>query len=96
MKSNEPAPDETAVHNAMLRALKALGLEPQEDWIFVRFVPGQEATYTVVVTHEPARVALSRLLRWNATSVEDYAVGVWVLDESEARRLCEAPPAEPE
>ena len=90
-----PAPDEKSVRDALLRVLRERGLEPSDGWVSVRVVHApwpRERTYTIVIAYQPARVALSDILRRNATSAEKYAVGVWVLDEPEARQLCEVRP----
>jgi len=85
-------PDENTVRRALLRALRVRGLEPQDSWVSIRvahppFSAGR--TYTVVIAYQPARVALAGLLRRTTSTVEQYEVGVWVLDESEARELCD-------
>ena len=89
MAPGKPAPDENNVRDALLRVLTGRGLEPKEDWVTVHIVHEQERTHTFVIAREPARAALYEILRRNATSMEDFLVGVWVLDESEARQLCE-------
>ena len=86
-----PPPDERTVRSALLRVLRERGLEPRDGWVSVRVVTAQwprERTYTVVIAYHPARVALADMLRRNADSAKKNAVGVWVLDESEARELC--------
>jgi len=87
-----PPPDGKIVRDVLLRALRELGLEPQDSWVAVRvaragWTPGQ--TYTVVIAYEAARVGLSGLLRGSASTAENHAVGVWVLNEAEARELCD-------
>jgi hypothetical protein len=75
-----------------LRLLRERGLEPREGWVSVRVINApwpRERTYTVVIAYHPARVALSGALRRTTSSAEKEAVGVWVLDEAEARQLCE-------
>jgi len=86
-----PPPDENTVRHALLRALRVRGLEPQSSWVSIRIAHppfSGERTYTVVIAYQPARVALAGLLRRTTSSAEKYEVGVWVLDESEARELC--------
>ena len=68
-------------------ALRELGLE-QDNSVSVQVAHGawtSERTYTVVIAYQAARVALARLLRRSTSTSDKYAVGVWVLDESEAR-----------
>ena len=87
-----PPPTEKTVRDALLRALRVRGLEPQESWVSVRlaYAPWpRERAYTVVIAYQPARVPLARVLRRSTGSFEREPVGVWVLDEAEARQLCE-------
>jgi hypothetical protein len=90
-----PPPDEKTVRDALLRELTVRGLKPQDSWVSVRVARPPwppDRTYTVVIAYLPARVALSGVLRRSTSSAEKYAVGVWVLDEAEARELCEGQP----
>ena len=90
-----PAPDEKGVRDALLRVLRELGLDPKDDWISVRVVNAawsKERTYSVVIAYEPARAALGGVLPRCVGNAEKYAVGVWVLDQSDARALCERTP----
>jgi len=89
MAPAKPTPDEKNVRDALLRVLKRRGLEPKEDWVTVHIVHEQQRTYTFVIAREPARAALSDILRRYGTSMEDFLVGVWFLDESLAWQLCE-------
>jgi hypothetical protein len=87
-----PPPDEKTVREALLRVLRAHRLEPQDSWAAVRVADAAfspERTYAVVIAYQPARAALSSALRRRTGVVEKYAVGVWMLDESEARELCD-------
>ena len=86
-----PSPDENTVRDALLRALRERGLEPRDGWVSVRLVNApwpRDRTYTVIITCHPARVALLEVLRRTTRNAETRAVGVWVLNESEARQLC--------
>ena len=86
-----PPPDEKIVQHALLRVLREHGLEPREGWVSVRLVDApwpREKTYTVIIASHPARLALLGVLRRTTRSAETRAVGVWVLNESEARQLC--------
>jgi hypothetical protein len=86
-----PPPDEKIVQDALLRVLREHGLEPREGWVSVRLVNAlwsRERTYTVIIASHPARLALLGVLRRTTRSAETRAVGVWVLNESEAHQLC--------
>jgi hypothetical protein len=90
MKATAP-PDEKIVQDALLRVLREHGFEPREGWVSVRLVNApwpRERTYTVIIAYHPARLALLGVLRRTTRSAETQAVGVWVLNESEARHLC--------
>ncbi len=92
MKATTPPPNETILREALLRALKASGLEPREDWVSVRVVNApwpRERTHTAIIAYHPTRLALSKVLRRVTSSGKKEAVEVWVLNESEARQLCE-------
>jgi hypothetical protein len=70
--------------------LSERGLEPRDAWLSVRLVKWpRERMYTVIIAYQPARVVLAGLLGRDMGSVKRNAVGVWVLDESEARDLCD-------
>jgi hypothetical protein len=87
-----PPLDAKNVRDALLRVLRARGLEPQASWVAVRVADAPfspERTYAVVIAYQPARAALSSVLRRRTSVAEKYAVGVWMLDESEARELCD-------
>ena len=57
------SPDNKAVQDALLCVLRGRGLEPRDGWVTVRMVRWQrERLYTVVVTHEAARIALYETL----------------------------------
>jgi hypothetical protein len=74
-----------------MRVLRAQGLEPQDSWLSVRLarVPWpRQGMYTVIAYHA-ATLALARVLQRDTKSAETSAVGVWVLNEAEARQLCE-------
>jgi hypothetical protein len=82
---------EETVREVLLRALKASGLDPQDGWVSVRAVNSPwplQRSYTVVIAYQPARAALAGMLRRNTGGAEKESVGVWVLNESEARQLC--------
>ena len=91
MTKSTPSPDDKTLRDALLRALRDRGLEPQDDWVTVRMVRWpRERLYTVIITHQPARVALSEVLpHYGSSARENAVVGIWVLDESQARALCE-------
>lgn len=81
--------DEKTVLEALLRILREHGLEPQDSWLTVRAayaVWSQHRTYTAIIKHGPASLALRETLRSGATN---YAADVWVLDEAQARQLCD-------
>jgi hypothetical protein len=85
-----PPPDEKTVRNALLRVLRDRGLEPRDGWVSVRVVNApwpRDRTYTVIIAYHPARVALLEVLQRATRNAETHAVGVWVLNESEARHL---------
>ena len=85
-----PPPDEKTVRDALLRELRVRGLEPRDGGVSVRVVNApwpRDRTYTVTIAHYPGRVALLEVLRRTTRSAETQAVGVWVLNESEARQL---------
>jgi hypothetical protein len=91
MTATAPPLDEKTVRDALLRALRQVGLKPQDSWVTVRVAhapPPRDRVYTVVIAYQPARVALSGVLR-PTNRTEKYGVGVWVLDEPQARGLCE-------
>jgi hypothetical protein len=46
--------------------------------------------HMVVVAEHAARVVLSLVLPYTASTVGNEVIGVWVLSESEARQLCES------
>lgn len=83
-------PDEKTLRDALLRILRQRGLEPRDSWVSVRLVRGSPRlrTYMVIIGYEPARGLLAQVLRRTTGSAERAPVGVWVLDESEARQLC--------
>ena len=86
-----PSPDEKIVQDALLRILREHGLEPREGRVSVRLVNApwpRDRTYTVIIASHPARLALLGVLRRTTRTGETRAVGVWVLNESEARQLC--------
>jgi hypothetical protein len=88
---NTTPPDEKTVREVLLRALRASGLDPLDGWVSVRAVNSPwplQRSYTVVIAYQPARAALAGMLRRNTSGAEKEAVGVWVLNESEARQLC--------
>jgi hypothetical protein len=92
--SPSPPPNEKMVQDALLRLLREDGLEPREHWLSVRLVNDPwplAGMYTVIIGYPAAKVALSRVLRRITRSDENEAVGVWVLNESEARQLCAGP-----
>jgi len=73
-----------------LGLLRDRGLEPRDGWLAVRLVKWpRERMYTVIIAYEPARVALAGLLRRDVASARKNGVGIWVLDESEVRSLCD-------
>lgn len=85
-----PPPDEKAVKEALLSLLRDRGVEPLDGWLAVRVVKWpRERMYTVIIAYEPARVALAGLLYGDVASARKDGVGIWVLDESEARNLCD-------
>jgi hypothetical protein len=86
-----PPPEETMVKDALLRALRQGGLEPGESWVSVQRVSEPwpwAGMYTVRISYQGAWAALSAVLRRIIRSGEKEVVGVWVLNESEARQLC--------
>jgi hypothetical protein len=91
MTKPAPSPDDKTVRGALQRALTDRGLEPQDDWVTVRMVRWpREWLYTVIITHQPARVALSEILpHYGSIARENAVLGIWVIDESQARALCE-------
>ena len=73
-----------------MRTLRGCGLEPQDSWVSVLLAhapPPRDRTYTVVIAYQPARVAVAELLHRTTSSAEKQAVRM--LDEAEARQLCE-------
>ena len=87
-----PTLDEKTVREALLRELRERGLEPQHSWVSVRVAHAPRAPeprYTVIIAYQPARDALAQVLGCTTGNTEKRLVGVWVLDESEARGLCE-------
>ena len=90
-----PPLGEQMIRDALLRLLKAGGLAPQDDWVAVRRIndPSRWAgMYVVTIDRDAARVPLSRELRRVTGGAETEAMGVWVLTESEAHRLCARAP----
>ena len=89
MKST-PSPDDNALRDALLCVLRSRGLEPRDGWVTVRMVRWQrERLYTVVITHEPAKIALYEVLPHDRSSPRETAAGIWLLNEIQARGLCE-------
>jgi hypothetical protein len=87
--NSTPSPDDNAVRNALLCVLRGRGLEPRDGWVTVRMVRWQrERLYTVIVTHGPARIALYEVLPHDRSSPGENAVGIWLLNETQARGLC--------
>jgi hypothetical protein len=87
-----PSLDEKTVREALLRELRERGLEPQQSWVSVRVAKAPrvpEPRYTVIIAYQPARDALAQALGCTTGNTEKRLAGVWVLDESEARELCE-------
>jgi len=84
--------NETTVRNALLRILLERGLRPQDDWITVRTVHGSgpwAGMVIVVLAYPVARTELTRTLRQiTGGRAEKETVGVWVLTQLEARKLC--------
>jgi hypothetical protein len=89
--SATPRPDADTVRKVLLSALSKRGLNPQAGWVSVRLVNWpRDPLYTVLVAYEPARLALAGVLKgYHSSSTQNDALGFWVLDESEARSLCE-------
>lgn len=90
-----PPLGEQMIRDALLRLLKGGGLAPQDDWVAVRLIndPSRGAgMYVVTIDWDAARVPLSRELRRLTGGAETEAMGVWVLTESEAHRLCARAP----
>jgi len=86
MTPGKPAADEKIVHDALVGVLRGRGLEPRGTLVLHSSCRLARATRAHVHGGHclpPARAALSDFLGRNASSVADYAVGVWVLDESE-------------
>jgi hypothetical protein len=86
-----PSPDEKTVREALLRELRERGLEPQHSWVSVRVAHAPrvpESRYTVIIPNQPARDVLAQVLGGTTGNTDKRLVGVWVLDESEARQLC--------
>ena len=85
-------PNETTVRNALLRILLEGGLKPKDGWITVRLVHGSgpwAGMFIVVLAYPIARTELSRTLREiTGARAEKETVGVWVLTQLEARKLC--------
>ena len=91
MKISTPL-NETTVRNALLRILLERGLRPEDDWITVRLVHGSglwAGMLIVVLAYPIARTELTRTLRRiTGGRAGDETVGVWVLTQLEARKLC--------
>ena len=87
--TSTPSPDDNAVQDALLCVLRARGLEPRNGWVTVRMVRWQrERLYTVITTHEPARIELYEVLPHDRDP-RGNVVGIWLLNETQARGLCE-------
>jgi hypothetical protein len=87
-----PPPDERIVRDTLLHILRAQGLEPEDSWLSVRLAHApwsRERTYTLVIAYHAAGDALLQVLRHTAGLSEQRLVGIWVLNESEARELCQ-------
>jgi hypothetical protein len=84
--------NETAVRNALLRILVEGGVKPKDNWITVRLVHGSgpwAGMFIVVLAYPIARTELTRTLRQiTGGRAEKETVGVWVLTQLEARKLC--------
>ena len=91
VKATPLRPDEDMVRGALVSLLTAHGLKPVEEWVHVRRLYDPwllQGVYTVTVAHPAAKTALWAVLRRITRSSQKDAVGVWVLNESEARQLC--------
>ena len=89
-----PPPDEKKLRDALLRILRER-LEARDSSVSVRLANGpspRERTYTVIINNRPARDASAPVLRRTTGSAERRSVGVWLLNESETRQICERPP----
>ena len=89
-----PPPDEHTFQDALVRVLRERGLEARDSWVSVRVVNApwpRERTYTVVIAYPPARVALASALQRpiQPNAEKKNLVEVWVLDEPQARQICE-------
>jgi len=84
--------NETTVRNALLRILLERAVKPKDSWITVRRVHGcgpWAGMFIVVLAYPIARTELSRTLREiTGGRAEKETVGVWVLTQLEARKLC--------
>ena len=81
--ASTPSPD--AVRDALLCVLRARGLQPLNAGVAVRRVRYQrERLYTVIATHEVARIELYEVLPQDRSPRGDVA-GIWLLNETSAR-----------
>jgi hypothetical protein len=86
-------PDEKMVRAALLRVLQEHGSGRRKSdsiSISVRRIkdPLWAGVYTVTIAYPAAKSALPDVLGRMATDADGYAVGVWVLNASEAGELC--------
>lgn len=94
--NNTATEREDSARGIATRTERERGLEPREDWVSVRAVNApwpRERTYSAIIAYHPIRLALSKVLRRVTSSGKKEAVEVWVLNESEARQLCEGTPS---
>jgi hypothetical protein len=84
-------PDEEMVRAALVRVLREHGSgRRKSDSISVRRIqdPLWAGVYTVTIPYPAATSALPDVLGRMTTGADGYAVGVWVLNASEAGELC--------
>ena len=84
-------PHENLVREALLRVLRQHGTgRRKDDCVSVRLIDDAlwSGVYTVSIAYPAAKSALPEVLTRMDTSSEAFALGVWVLDASEAWELC--------
>jgi len=92
-------PNETMIHDALLRLLKGHNVEPPRHWASVRIIPdviGRSARYAVIIAYPPAKRALCETLNFLSGGWEGEAnskAGIWALSETQVRLLCALKPA---
>jgi hypothetical protein len=91
MNPTPAQPDEKMVRAALLRVLREHGSgRRKSDSVSVRRIndPLWAGVYMVTIAYQAATSALPNVLGRMTDNAEGYAVGVWVLNASEAWELC--------